>query len=248
MKLGRLPARYDPRTFRLASLYPVGQLPAPPSLRDWTGRESGGWQMYSNDRIGCCTIATVAHLTQAWTSMQGHEYEMPEDDVIAAYRAVSGYDGTPQTDLGANMLDAMNYVRQVGIGGRKIHSFVAVDPKNRWEMEIAINLFGGVAIGADLPMAAKSQHVWEVAPANEWTTDYRSGSWGGHAMACVGYNHRSVTLVTWGQVKIASWSWLLSYTAESYAILSEDWVSATRLAPNGFDLEALSRSLTALAA
>lgn len=189
----------------------------------------------------------MAHLVQAWTSMNGSEYEIPEDDVVEAYKKVSGYDGvSPATDVGCVMLDAMRFWRSSGVGGHKILAYVKIDPKNRLETEVAINLFGGIAVGVEMPMASKTQGIWDIAPPNKWDETYRPGSWGGHAMACVGYSRTVVTLVSWGRPRVATHEWLAAYADEAYACISEDWVTRTKLAPNGFDIATLERNLAAL--
>ncbi len=64
MKLGKLAARRDPRTLRLAR-YLAPALPPPPAQVDYTCGVKD-WGMMLNDRLGCCTIAAVGHAVQAW--------------------------------------------------------------------------------------------------------------------------------------------------------------------------------------
>lgn len=253
MKLGRLPAKHDKRSLNLRDYWPVTQVAAPPSLRDWSAKADHNWQWYANASLSTCVPASFAHLVQVWSSMNGNEIEPSEDDVVTAYRSISGYDGSPHKDVGCSMLDAMKYWRSYGIGSHKILAYVSIDPQNQLELEAAINLFGGVSLGADMPVVLRdsvtggSKATWDVAPANHWSPEYRPGSWGGHAMACVGYSRSYATLVTWGRTQVVTRNWARTYCSEGWAAISEDWVTATRAAPNGFDLDALERSLAALA-
>lgn len=248
MKLGRLPARHDPRTLRLASY--VTRYPAPPPSRDWQSAAAPDFGDMLNSSIGCCAIAAPAHAVQVWSSQNGAEVTISDSDVLKTYRELSGYDPTrPETDRGCVMLDVMNRWRQTGIAGHQIEAFVSVDPRNRLEVEAAINLFGGVLIGADLPLAAKNQTVWDVAPPGKHNNaEYGRGSWGGHAVLCPMYSRVGIGVITWGRLKLATWEWEMTYTEEMYAAISKDWLNQAQMAPNGFDINQLRADLQAIAA
>ncbi len=241
--LGKAPPRVDPRTLQLAAYLDARAIPAPPPARDWTHAASPRWGLMANDRLGDCTCAAAGHLIQTWTANNGAEVTPSDADIVKAYEAVGHYNPAyPDTDQGAVELDVLNYWRSSGIAGHKIGAFVAVSPGNKTHVEAAINLFGGVYIGAALPLSAQHQTVWDVAEG----PDAKAGSWGGHAMACVGYNRTGVVLITWGAIKVATWAWWEAYTDEAYALLDAEWVDASRPAPNGFNLDALRVDLAAL--
>src|ERR1700690_965513 len=132
LKLGKLPPRYDARTFKLAQY--IETLPTAPPLVDWTGKVPE-YGMLLNDKLGCCVIAGVMHLAMQQRAAAGLPVAVPsDDDVIAMYSAIGGYvPGDPATDCGCSMLDALNYWRQEGLtfGGttHKIRAFAAVKPK-----------------------------------------------------------------------------------------------------------------------
>jgi hypothetical protein len=69
MKLGRKPARRDPRTLcaRKYLLKPTGALPAAKPAVDWLAAVPS-FPMYGNDAHGDCTIAAIGHLVQVWTA------------------------------------------------------------------------------------------------------------------------------------------------------------------------------------
>jgi hypothetical protein len=244
-KLGRRAAKRDPRTMRLSTY--LKSYPSPPPVRDWTGPAAPSWGSMLNNSIGCCAIAAPAHAVQAWTANHGAEVTTPDADVLAAYRAVSGYDpAKPETDGGCVMLDVMNYWRQTGIGGHKIEAYVALDPANRMEFEAAVNLFGGVFLGIRLPIAAQDQTVWDVAPPGKHDDRYDPGSWGGHAVYAPLYSRTGWGCVTWGQVKVATWEFGMTYMEEAYAVLGPEWSAPGVQAPNGFDVDQLRGDLAAI--
>lgn len=244
--LGRLPARRDPRTMRLAS-YTRG-FHAPPPARDWTGSAAPEWGDMLNTQIGDCMIAAEGHAVQAWTSLNGGEVTIGAQEILRAYGEVGGYvPGRPDTDAGCVMLDAMKHWRSVGVGGHKIEAFVSVDPRSRLEVEAAINLFGGVLFGFDMPAVAQDQTVWDVAPPGKHDARYAPNSWGGHAVFCPMYSRTVIGVVTWGAIKFATWEWVMTYAEEAYAALSAEWLSGVQ-APNGLNLEQLRADLAAIAA
>ncbi len=251
-KLGRRPAKHDARTLRLAD-YIKGppsakEYPAPPSARDWTGPAAPDWHDLLNLQIGDCTVAATGHAIQAWTANHGAEVTPADADILAAYRTVSGYDpAKPETDVGALLLDVMNYWRQTGVAGHKIGAFVSLNPKNTLEMEAAINLFGGVLLGLELPLAAQNQTTWDIAPPGIYhDAAYAPGGWGGHAVYVPAYSRVGWTCVTWGRLKQATTEFGRAYAVEAYAALSEDWVSGATPAPNGFPIDQLRSDLEAI--
>jgi hypothetical protein len=244
--LGKLPSRHDPRTLRM-SKYLTGPVTPAPSSRAWAP-EWLRWRMFGNDKIGCCTVAAQAHIIQLWGAASGFNDIAPADaDVDVAYRAISGYDGTPDTDRGAVMVDALNRWRKFGLGGHKIYSYVKLDAGDRAQIMAAINLFGAVYLGAQLPMAIRGRPVW-TAPGNQAMhhAEWRVGSWGGHTMASHGYSSSGIFLATWAETVHASWQWLMDYCDEMYVVLGPEWADENRPSPGGFTLDALRADLARL--
>lgn len=243
--LGRQPVRHDPRTMMLRALMP--SLPAPPPARDWTSQLPSDIGMLDNDQIGDCTIASAAHLIQLWSSQTGLIQCPTIGQVLAAYSAVSGYKpGDPSTDQGANMLTVLNYWRNVGVGGHQIGAFVKVDHTDVGHVQAAIDFFGGVYIGANLPLTAQKQDAPWAGPASP-TGDAAPGSWGGHCMAVGAYDRNHCTFLTWGKRQVADWAWWYYYVDECYAIVSQEWLAQDGLAPVGLPIETLKNYLGQLA-
>lgn len=244
--LGKLPPRSDPRTLRFASYFATTDVTpryqAPPPARDWADH-SHAFDVLGNDRVGNCAFAAQAHLVQCFAAANGLAAIISKQAVMDAYSRVTGYQpADPATDRGTVMLDALGDWRKNGIDGHKIAAYVKVEPSRR-EIEAAINLCGGIYVGAALPIAAQHQTVWDVAPAGGHDRTFTPGSWGGHALAIVGYSRTGLVGVTWGKLRTMTWEWAFSYVDELYAPISNDWISGATPAPNGFELGRLRSDL-----
>ena len=243
-KLGKHPPRHDVRTLHLANF--LTGLPASPPLRDWNRGLPSDLGMMANDQYGDCGFAGQAHAVQTWTSDTGKPVALPDAVVLGAYAGCTGFSpGDPSSDQGVVLLDALSYWRKTGIGGHKIGAYVKVDHHNLDHVKAAINLFGGVYMGAALPTAAQHQTSW-VGPRGALRGDDAPGTWGGHCMWAPAYDASHVTFVTWGQRQVADWQWWLDYVDEAYACVSVDWVTGAKTAPNGFDLSKLNSYLARL--
>lgn len=242
MKLGRLPVKHDPRTFQAAKY--MEAVSPPPVSSDWDSPVPR-WNMFKNDTIGDCTFAACGHLVQNWTfNATANEITISDTDIIKGYSAVSGYD--PQTganDNGCNELDVLNYVRKTGIAGHKFQAYVQLDVTNINQIKQAINLFGGVYIGINMPISAQSQvgGLWDAASG----ANGQPGSWGGHAIHVGKYNASEMEGVTWGDLQRISYAFWNKYVEEAYAIVSLDFFNGGK-DPQGFDITTLENDLVAV--
>lgn len=241
MKLGKKPERLDYRTLRLARYLTPALSPAPQKC-DWT-KSVSSWPMMRNDLIGDCTFAAAGHLIQEWTANVGDPILPADEDIVAGYSALTGYNPSdPGTDQGAVELDVLNFWRQQGIAHHQIQAYVAVDVPNFENVRQAVFLFGGCYCGLGLPLSASVQEDWDTK-SNPGSLSEVPNSWGGHAVPILAYDEDFLICVTWGQLKKISWDFWLKYCEEAYAVLSPDWIEANNLAPSGVDLETLSADL-----
>jgi hypothetical protein len=245
-KLGRRAVRHDPRTLRLAKYLELDKLPVPPTAKSWTAPP---YPVFANDSVGDCTCAAAGHATLTWMRHTPEpDRKVSTDQILSAYAAVSGWDPEdPSTDRGAVELDVLNYWRRKGIAGHKIGGYVAVDPGKATHVRLAIDLFGGIYIGAALPLTARDQieagEPWK--PVHSAHGADEPGSWGGHAMFVPAYTSQSLVAITWGREQRMSWLWWGRYVDEAYAILSSDFLSQGK-SPDGIDVATLRYDLSSL--
>ncbi len=262
LKLGLKPKRIDPlgRTLRLASYLPADLsvlLADMPDDVDWES-PMGPLQMWGNDRYGCCVFAMFANLLQCWDALAGRPFALTTDDVLTAYSACAGFDpsrtdkqGYNPTDNGVDMLTAMKFFVNTGIGGKKAGAFVAVDPRNLLEVRAAIRIFGGIGAGVQLAASDSSQfnggETWTI-PTDNTQGDPTNGSWGGHGVM-VGRHTAATGLfypVTWAKDQPASNGWFQTRCDEAYALASPEQLNGQGASPLNIDYGQLLADLQAV--
>lgn len=244
MKLGRLPAKIDPRVPKL-SQYLTSKLPVSPPVCDWSLR-SDGWDMLANDRIGDCTAVGCANSVSLWTANASKEVSLTEQDVIEFYSRSCGYDpSNPDTDRGGVEVDVLRYWHENSIAGHPLDAFAVLDVGNRANIKDAIWLCGVAYLGINLPLSAQTQELWDI-PEGGAIGDGEPGSWGGHCVIAVGYNDKGLTIVTWGQTKFMTWDFFNVYCEEAYALLSKEWIKQEGVSPSGFNYPALIKDMRQL--
>jgi hypothetical protein len=246
MRLGLLPPKEDPRIREMKAFLPA--IPDPPDITksDWT-LAVAGYTIMCNDRLGCCTSATVGHALQTWGAYEGNELLMSDVDIERFYSATSGYiPGQPDTDKGAYMTDVLAYWAKTGVtvGDRthKLDGYFKL-PFDSTAIAQALQLCGPIAIGVSLTKGDMDNRVWGKPQPGESTSSEVEG---GHAIVGVGCDADYVKYITWGQEKLSTWAWLLARIQEGYGLLSHSWVNAAGHNPAGWDwnqINALSASL-----
>lgn len=231
LKLGKAPARVDPRTLRLSNYIPAGYTP-PPVTRDNSGIVPV-WGMLGNDQYGDCVVAAYAHMLMLWAKLAGVSLVAPVDDVINIYLKLTG-----GVDRGLVELDFLNWCRQNVFDSNQILGFASIPTHDTALMEHAISMFGAVFRGILLPASAASQlgGLWDLTTYNNVP-----GSWGGHATIGVGYDRTAQQTkdITWGAVQKATYRFWQSYQDECYVLIP------TYPIP-GFDRDGFIRDLQAI--
>jgi hypothetical protein len=242
-KLGKLAPSRDPRIPKLKNYLTAVALPPVPASVDWySSIPANAWPMDDNDTVGDCTIAAAAHQIQTWTTYEGDPAILPSATVLSVYETLSGYNGTPATDVGCVEVNVLDYWKSTGIGGHTISAFAALDVTNINEVKLALSLFGGIYIGVQLPISAQGQTTWDVAPAPNGI----AGSWGGHAIPILGYTAEGLTFVSWGAIYQMTWAFWSAYVDEAYAIISQDFLNTSNVDPAGVSLTTLQADLATL--
>ena len=227
MKLGKHPAQKDPKALMLAKYL---TLPPIPAAVDYAAPVPS-WPMMANDRLGDCTCAAMGHTIEGMTTDAGTPFIPTDDQVVAAYSAVSGYNPTTgKNDNGATCLSVLKYWAKTGLGGHVIKAFATIGTEigtiSQALVKSSVYLFGSTYVGLLLPLTAQTQDVWDVVSA---TGDGAPGSWGGHAVPVVGYDAEGLTFISWGAVRRMTWAFFATYcVAPATKVLTDDlrWVQA----------------------
>lgn len=245
-RLGKQPYRHDPRNLQLVKYFTSAVLPSAPAWKNWMTKIKL-WPMFLNDREGDCTAAAIAHMEECWSANAGAEFTITDDEVQTVYVAVSGFDpATGANDNGALISDVLKYWQKTGIAGHKIAAYAQVDFTNLTLVRQAIDVFGGVDIGIQLPVAAQNMgNHWKLPAGQALTGDYEPGSWGGHSVCVLAYNDWSFLCVSWGQVIRIDVDFWLAYLDEAWAAISEDFFRGTRSA-SGFDMAQMQADLAVI--
>lgn len=238
MKLGRKAVKQDSRTLKMCRYF-GDALGLPPAAVDYT-RGIADWGVMLNDRLGDCTIAGAAHAVQVWSVNRGAEVTISDSMILSMYRQWDGYDpSNPATDRGGVELDVLNKWRKFGLDGHALTAFGEVQQTNLDHVRHAINLFGGIYIGVNLPLTAQRQSTWDLVSG---TADAQAGSWGGHCVFVPKYDTHGFTCITWGKLVTMTNDFWRAYVDESYALLGNDWLG-DKTAPNGLNLTQLQADL-----
>lgn len=218
------------------------RLDAPPVSVSWQDQVNlTDWNDYQNEKIKDCVPAAAAHLVMNWTAnAKGRLVSPLNNDVLKAYIFFSKFDPvTGANNVDIRTTDLLRYWRDTGIGPDRILNFIPLRRKDLDELKQAVYLFGGAVVGLQLPVSAQHQNPW-VIPADDSNGDRTPNSWGGHAVAVVGYDDQYITCITWGKPQLMNWDFYHAYNDESYAPLSPgDWINDRGLNPKGIDLKTL---------
>lgn len=220
MKLGKMPPLHDPGRRLMASNY-LNMLPAPATAYDWTfGQTSYG--MMLNNKLGNCTIAGVGHARQMWTRALGTVMYTTPDPIIQKYYVDwDGYIiGDPSTDNGGVEADVLDQWRQNSFDMFQLKAYVDCNHLNHMHVMQSIQYFALAYVGANLPISAQSQDVWDV----ELGPTGIPGSWGGHCFIVVKYDSTGIWCITWGGLKKMTWAWWDAYVDECHVLLAQVWL------------------------
>jgi hypothetical protein len=234
-KLGKLPPKdvSDPEAALLKDnklLNFVGHLTAgafsvPPAM-DWSSQLNGSFLSYNNFKLLTCVPAAAAYLITVWTAHTRNVPMIPSlQSVMKAYQEVSHYDpAISDSDKGCNLYDFLAHWRDKGLGADKIEKFTSLQKQNVSLLKLVISWFGGGIIGLQMPSSAKNKLIWGESPAGSGESDI-PGSWGGHAVAVVGYDSKYLIAISSGLVIRMTYAFYEKYNDESFIVLSSaDWL------------------------
>jgi hypothetical protein len=251
MKLGKLPAVHDDRFPRMSAVT-GGRLPAPPPFANWYA-EVGDWGMLLNDQIGCCVPAAILHSIYQMSAYSGTPQKPTEAEVRDFYK-VTGYDGTPGTDLGSYVLGPDGLVpywhtHGVMCGGvlNMVGASMRITQPNPIQWRQAIWLFGGILVGLNLP-----ERIAETAPYL-WVDG--SGPYaGGHEVWISGYQPADGSyvdrtgpalydIVSWGGMYRATETFLLACVDEVVTLVNPVEMNARGLNAADYNVADLDQQI-----
>lgn len=210
VKLGRIrPAPH--RRLRRARMGPSALPPAPESFAPAAVQ----WGMFGNDKLSDCVPVAYANLSLQHASFEERPLVYDDTQIKNQYFYL-----TNGQDTGLVETDALASWQENGFpldGRERLASVVAIDPHNVEAVKSLCAAFRGLYVGAELPTRAQWQDAWSVPV--KLSDDDVPGSWGGHAMALVGFDEMGPLFATWGRVQRATWLWFTAYVSEAYVIM-----------------------------
>lgn len=254
VKLGRLQGDPNPAVPRFENHLTGSPVGLDTDVVDWT-RSVAGWPMLMNNQIGNCTIAGVGHMVQVFGAYNGRELIMTDPEAQANYSKFGYVPGDPTTDKGAYEQDVLQYWQEAGlrIGGQldRLKGFASVNPQNPDHVRKAADLYGGLYNGANMPLTAQKQGVWD-APKGSLTGDAKPGSWGGHCFTAQRFESPDnldnlITIITWGTKQLVTWRWWNAYVVETHLLNHATWSLSGR-DPAGVNIQTLDQAMNEFAA
>lgn len=214
-----------------------------PEWADWI-TDAGPYPMLLNDKIGCCTAAGAGHAAQAVNFFgQGYRAPVTDQEVLAMYSAISGYDPrTGRGDVGATLIDALKYWRKTGIGGNTIAAYAQIDPNDIDLVRACIAIFGRVYTGMWFPSSAMDQFD----AGQTWNVVSRSRNEGGHCVEIGAYDLNTFGCTTWGKKQLMTIDFYQRYFDEVWVPIDLDWLTAAGTSPSGLDIATLNADFEAL--
>lgn len=255
VKLGKREAVKDTHTVKLHDFL---KFPEPPPSVDYHLKYTtdpavpgGKWQLLDNDKVGDCGPVSAAHALSILTAnAEAATYIPTQEQVNFDYKALSGWNGVidDPSDGGVVLLELMKRWRKVGMCEKQIFGFASLNPRDHMMFESAIQIFGCVILGVQLPAAVQGANEWRAPARHHVLRDWmwEPGSWGGHAVVVGKYNPLGLPPISWGAEVFMDWAFLDEYADEAYVVLSPEWINDTTLrTPTGLDKEGLIKAISA---
>lgn len=244
MKLGKLSAKWHQNTLRFPHfLNEDAPLPNPAKVYWGYKVPADKWGMLGNDVAGNCVVAGSLHMIMNWAIHTGNPVTFTADEAIEIYSRLTGFDPkTGMNDNGLVVTDFLEFWRTVGIRGKKILGWLQIDHSNAIHFNQVDYLFGGVAVGQQVPQSMIDQFN----AGQPGTVVAGSPIQGGHFTPYFNYGSEGRKMVTWAKLWGVYNDWIDKYVDEAYGIISEDWFDKVDVAPNHFRKDQLWKAVKQL--
>jgi hypothetical protein len=252
-KRGMLALRPARMGFEFGALLDRPNLPAlPQRFGHVLAQPPGGFGMLGNDKVSNCVCAGGVH--EVMVHHIATQRPIPPFSTPTALREYSkmlvaqgglAYDAADRkTDTGLDPLQVAMFRQRTGItddagGVHKVRAFAGVRDLN--DAMYATWFMGVAGLGLMLPNSAEKQfsagHIWD---------DLRSAPQpsNGHYIVLVDRRRDgNLVVLTWGRLHAATPEYIMRYWAGAIAYLSEEYMLASGVSPEGFKLEVLANYL-----
>jgi hypothetical protein len=202
------------------------------------------WEMYLNDQLGDCVVASKEHVTRLWVSegTGSDTVTFGDPTTVKNYELLGNYNpNDPSSDQGCDMLTAAHLWLTKGIAddnGKRHKPGIALQLQaGNWEQLLyAAYLFDGVELGIlvtpDMQSAFEAEQPWDLPDYNLSDVE------GGHCVPVVARKDGLPELITWAEPQLLTKA---LYTAPQFNTVTMCYASQEKLR-NGVDLEGLSWS------
>jgi hypothetical protein len=210
-------------------------------------------KMYLNDSLGDCVIAARNHRLGVLTgNATGTPVIATDAQIKSEYHDIGGYDGTPATDQGCDMIVAADYGVSTGyIDGSKDLGYLIIDATNKDQVKLAMFVFEDLDIAIPLPDA----WISPFPSADGFTWDVtKSGSNpnNGHCIPGIDIATNGIMVDSWTLEGVITFPALADYAVDKVGgcilvHLNPDMLAkAMAKAPNGIDWAAILSEFNAL--
>lgn len=228
-KLGRLPAKKDPRSVLFAD-FVRPSAKAPLTNNFWKDKKFP-LDSFGNTTVGDCTIASQALMATRMEDIETKKIpSIPQKNVLASYYAMTkrlyggGDTGANEEDALKNWRDKTHTFKDAKGNPLTIDAFTKLNHKSKEELKLAMFLSNGrgIKVCFNLPVAFQNMKIWDLPKNQPLLGDWTPGSWGGHSMFLNGdYDDKYVNWpTTWGEPDIKiSWAALAAFCDEAHSVV-----------------------------
>lgn len=211
-------------------------------------------KMYLNDQLGDCVIAARNHRMGVLTgnASGGTPVVATDEQIKAEYHDVGGYDGTPATDQGCDMITAADYGVSHGyVDGTKDLGYLVIDATDEAQVKLAMFVFEDLDIAIPLPDAwispfpSADGFTWDVTKSGANPNN-------GHCIPGIDLATNGIMVDSWTLDGVITFKALAAYATDKVGgcilvhLNPGMLAKAMTKAPNGIDWAAILSEFNAL--